>query len=161
MGEKEWIVGIAEVKVARDPDRLVAYGLGSCVGVTLYDRWNKIGGLAHVMLPSSLPHGRVSTAGKYADTALEELLSSMASEGADLGRLEAKLVGGANMFSALSQQAVSIGMRNVSAVRDKLGEKKIAILGEDVGGVHGRTMLFFLGDGRVEVRKFNQPVEWI
>jgi chemotaxis protein CheD len=161
MPEKEWAVGIAEVKTARSPDRLTAYGLGSCVGISLYDRQNKIGGMAHVMLPSSQLYSRTAVPGKYADTAIESLLKALLEEGANLTALEAKLVGGANMFASIIPQAVPIGMRNVSASRDKLLEKGIPVLAEEVGGSQGRTVFFSLLDGRMEIRKLNQPVQWI
>ena len=161
MPEKEWAVGIAEIKTARNPDRLTAYGLGSCVGISLYDRQNKVGGLAHVMLPSSLLYSQATIPGKYADTAIDALLKALLEEGADLNLLEAKLVGGANMFTSIIPQAVPIGMRNVSASRDKLLEKGIPVLAEETGGSHGRTIFFSLSDGRMEIRKLNQPIQWI
>ena len=81
----------------------------------------------------------------------------MIAEGSDSKFLEAKLVGGANMFISLAQQAVPIGTRNLSSVREKLREKGIPIKSEDVGGIQGRTMFFSLSDGKVEVRKLNHP----
>ncbi len=157
MAENDFVVGIAEIKTATDPGRLAAYGLGSCVAVTLYDRVKKIGGLAHIMLPSSRMHSQVSVPGKYADTAMIALFAGMKKEGADFTSVEAKLVGGANMFVSIAQQAVPIGMRNASAIREILREKGIRIKGEEVGGSQGRTMFFSLSDGKVEIRKLNQP----
>nr|MBO2470888.1 chemotaxis protein CheD [Bacillota bacterium] len=46
-------VGMADLQVAKAPDRLVTVGLGSCVAVCIYDPTAKVAGLAHVMLPSS------------------------------------------------------------------------------------------------------------
>ena len=43
-------VGIADTEVAKPPDILRTI-LGSCVGICFYDSVNKIGGLAHIMLP--------------------------------------------------------------------------------------------------------------
>lgn len=161
MPEKDWMVGIAEYKVAQSPDRLVAYGLGSCVAVSLYDRNNKIGGLAHVMLPSSRAYSKFFIKGKYADTAIEALIEEMLLFGADLTAIQAKLVGGANMFVSIAQQTVAIGLRNVSAAREKLFEIKIPILSEEVGGAQGRTILFSADDGRIEIRKLNKSTIWI
>jgi len=157
MDESDLAVGIAEFKSAGS-GRLIAYGLGSCVGLTLYDRAKKLGGLAHIMLPSSRMHAQVSVRGKYVDTAVESLMEELGRQGADLGRLEAKLVGGANMFISITQQAVPIGMRNVSAAREQLGAKGIKIKAEDVGGSQGRTVFFTLADGKIEIRKLNQPI---
>lgn len=158
MDEKDWTVGIAEFKVARSPDRLIAYGLGSCVGVALYDPSRKIGGLSHFMLPTSRLHAEVLAPGKYADTSIETLLEELLKEGVPPGGLLAKLVGGANMFSGIVQSAFPVGARNVAAAREKLAEKKIPILAEEVGGGQGRTMVFSLEDGKVEIKKFNRPI---
>lgn len=154
-------VGIAQYKIAQSPERLMAYGLGSCVGVSLYDPKTKWGGLAHVMLPSSRLFSANPIPGKYADTAIEILLNEMASKGVDLKDLEAKLAGGANMFEAIVRQAVPIGLRNVASSREKLMEKGIRIVGEDVGGAKGRTMILSLENGRVEIRKMGLTSQWI
>ncbi len=162
MDEESRVVGIAEMTVAQSPQRLVAFGLGSCVGVTLYDGKTKTGGMAHVMLPSSRLRSGEAPPGKYADTALGILAAEVEKAGARRGNLEAKIVGGANMFSDLPQSApVPIGLRNVDAVRQKLAELDIPIAGEAVGGNRGRTMVFNLEDGRVEIRILNQPMQYL
>ena len=55
----EIIVGIGEIQLGYKDDLLISLGLGSCVGVVLYDELNKIGGLAHVMLPDSNEFNRL------------------------------------------------------------------------------------------------------
>lgn len=161
MPETDVTVGIAEIKVGRSPQRLAAYGLGSCVAVALYDGRAGIGGLAHIMLPSSRFRTGEVLPGKYADTALESLWEELRAAGADPGSVSAKIAGGANMFSSLFQQAVPIGMRNVAAAREKLAEMDIPVAAEHVGGTRGRTLFFSLEDGRVEIRRLSEPSEWI
>ena len=162
MVEKECrVVGIAEFRTAGNPGSLMAYGLGSCVGVTLYDRRSRIGGLAHIMLPSSRLFNKKPVPGKFADTAIEAVLRELSEKGADVNALEAKITGGANMFEGIKIEAVPIGLRNVSAARAKLRENGVHIVAEDVGGIHGRTILFTLEDGRLEIRKLNQPAFYI
>jgi len=54
-------VGMADYKAAKSPAILITLGLGSCVGVVLYDNLTKVGGMAHVMLPdSSLSNQKIS-----------------------------------------------------------------------------------------------------
>ncbi len=162
MDDDSQVVGIAEITVAQSPQRLMAYGLGSCVGVTLYDVKTKTGGMAHVMLPSSRLRPLATPLGKYADTALGVLAAEVEKAGGRREKLEAKIVGGANMFEGLPQNvAAPIGLRNVAAVRQKLGELGIPIVGEQVGGNRGRTMIFNLEDGRVEIRMLNQPAQYL
>jgi chemotaxis protein CheD len=161
MADDNWIVGIAEYKATQSPNRLTAYGLGSCVGIVLYDQYTKVGGLAHIMLPSSRFYSQVALPGKFADTAIDALLTEMKNLGCRRERLFSKIVGGANMFSLISQSAVPIGLRNVAAVREELKKREIPILAEQVGGTSGRTVIFDLVSGRVEIRKLNQSTEWV
>jgi chemotaxis protein CheD len=161
MPEECLSVGIAEYKIAAAPLRLGAYGLGSCVGAALWDPEKKVGGLAHIMLPSSSLSSNEPLRGKFADTAIEGLLEELEKAGCGKSRLIAKLVGGANMFSWAFAGAVPIGLRNVSAAREKLGAAGIPILAEEVGGDRGRTVYFYPQNGSLEIRKLNQPSLWI
>jgi len=95
--------------------------------------------MAHIMLPES--GGKRDRLGKYADTAIEILLAELRKKGSSTKTLQAKLVGGAQMFTNFSGN-LSIGERNIEAVRAKLKENKIPIKGEDVGGTKGRTVLY-------------------
>ncbi len=161
MVDENWVVGVAEYKVACGSKKLMAYGLGSCVGVVLYDLAAKVGGMAHVMLPSSRLYTQKVLPGKFADTAIDILVFEMEKLGGHQKDLLSKLVGGANMFSSISQSSVPIGLRNVSAVREKLCQLNIPVLAERVGGTQGRTIIFDIASGRVEIRKLNQTPEWI
>jgi len=161
MDEKDLVVGMAETRVAKGAGRLVAYGLGSCVGVTLYDPAKKVGGMAHIMLPSSREHTNAAMRPKYADTAIDDLLAETLRLGAGKDGLEAKLVGGANMFTALYGQSVPIGLRNVMAARKRLMEAGVRLAAEEVGGTQGRTVVFSLEDGRIQIKKWNQAERWI
>ncbi len=161
MYETDRVVGIAEYLTAQNPDRLVAYGLGSCVGIALYDPRLKLGGLAHAMLPLSQFHPQSKSRGKFVDTALEELLGIMKKVGGRQKRLQAKLVGGANMFTSIVRNPLPIGLRNIMAAREILKNYQIPIVSEEVGGMQGRTMFFSLSDGRIQIRKLNQVDQWI
>ncbi len=161
MPESEWPVGIAEIKTARSPDRLSAIGLGSCVGVAVWDGESGWGALAHVMLPAQNGLSSVPVRGKFADTAVEWLLAELVQRGADLGRLKAKLVGGANMFNSIHHNPLPVGLRNVMACREELSQRGIPIVAEDIGGSKGRSILFHPEDGRILIRSLKQPERWI
>ncbi|MCL6593922.1 MAG: chemotaxis protein CheD, partial [Alicyclobacillus sp.] len=79
--------------------RLRTAGLGSCVGVVIFDTWARIAGLAHVMLPASPGPGSGSPA-KYAATAVPWLVRQICQAGGSSDRLKAKLAGGAQMFAS-------------------------------------------------------------
>jgi len=147
-------VGIAEIKVATAPTVLVSYGLGSCLGIALYDAEIKIGALAHTMLPYFRAGIRETRTSKFVDMALQEMIELLQHQGAEPNRLRAKLVGGANMFAdapGTGRSSEGIGSRNIQAAHAILGELGIPLLAEDTGGNNGRTMEFDLENGVVSV----------
>ncbi|PLX83523.1 MAG: chemoreceptor glutamine deamidase CheD [Desulfuromonas sp.] len=146
-------VGISEYRVAEGPAVLVTYGLGSCLGIVLYDARVRVGGLAHTLLPRPRPGMEQTRMTKFVDAALRLMLEELLVMGAERERLQARIVGGANMFEPLHGAAKeTIGERNVRAARETLRELGIPLLAEDVGGRHGRTVEFDLGSGEVRVR---------
>lgn len=147
------MVGIAEMAVAKAPETITTLGLGSCVGIVLYDRVHKIGGLAHVLLPCA-PEGSVDVnIAKYASTAVDELVRRMTVSGANPRLLTAKLAGGAHMFGMAEQSDVmQVGKRNVEYSRASLNRRSIAVLAEDVGGTNGRTIVLDCETGALTVR---------
>ncbi|UFJ60812.1 chemotaxis protein CheD [Brevibacillus sedimenti] len=154
-------IGMADLGVAKSPDRLRTTGLGSCVGVVLYDVVHKVGGMAHVMLPeSSLGKGGQITVGKYADTAIPRLIQEMERAGASVRHMVAKMAGGAQMFAALGNcDTMRIGPRNVEACKRALQSAQIRIVAEDTGGNCGRTIEFDTSTGILQIRTVNQGVK--
>jgi chemotaxis protein CheD len=159
---REIHVGIAEYRVARSPDRLLALGLGSCVGVALFDPVIRVGGLAHVMLPDSRMFKGGGKPAKFADLGVAALVQEMQRAGSRNGRLIAKLAGGAQMFFGNSRAAeMAIGERNVEAVRQALKELGIKIVAEDVGGSQGRTISLDTSNGLLTIRTLGRAVRVI
>ncbi|WLR52360.1 chemotaxis protein CheD [Bacillus tianshenii] len=156
-------VGIADMNVVTSPDLIRTSGLGSCVGVVLYDTQKEIAGMAHVMLPeSSLAKAGSLNVAKYADTAVEELLHRLIKIGARQYALKAKMAGGAQMFQFSSKsEMMRIGPRNVEAVRQELNRLRITLTAEDVGGNSGRTIEFNPHTRKLNIRTVNQGVKEI
>ncbi len=149
-------VGMGEITIARAPYTLTIIGLGSCVGVALYYPKEKIGALAHIMLPDSAKSRCNTSREKFADTGLAIMLEQFKKNGADPMWVTARLVGGASMFKSSSQEGASpmfnIGENNVRACREFLKKERIRVIGEEVLGTIGRTMRFDLTTGRIWVR---------
>lgn len=142
-------VGVAQIAVATNPTVLRTI-LGSCIGICIYDRNRKIGGMAHILLPQA---PKRITPEKYADTAIPLLLERMYKQGCKKEFLSAKIAGGAAMFKFNSSFTLAqIGERNIEITRRVLEEQNIPLLVEDVGGNLGRVIDFFLQDGRMKVR---------
>lgn len=147
-------VGMADLNIATDGAILKTTGLGSCVGLTLYDPIRKIAGMAHVMLPSSdIARETKMNLAKYADTAIPELLDRMIAAGAYVERMKAKMAGGAQMFAMSSQSdSLRIGPRNVDSCMEMLNKFKIPIISQDTGGSFGRTIEFDSNSGMLSIR---------
>lgn len=151
---KELKIKMAEYGVTKSPDVLVTYGLGSCLGIVLYDHSAKIGGLIHIMLPQN---NAGKNQAKYADTGIPLLIKKMTAAGARKRRLEAKIIGGAQMFNFGSEKTISnIGKRNIQKTKEVLNQLKIKIVAEDVGQDFGRTMRFYTNDGKVRVTSYKR-----
>lgn len=144
---------MSEYKVARNPEILTTIGLGSCIGIILYDAFNKIGGLAHVMLPRRNEAKDKSNPAKFADTSIELMLEEMKGQGTLARNIKAKIFGGANMFPGVQSSALmNVGERNALAVKEELEKRKIKIVAEDLGGNAGRTIYFDTKNGSVTVK---------
>ncbi|UFU01048.1 chemotaxis protein CheD [Radiobacillus kanasensis] len=150
-------VGIADLKITRAPEILRTSGLGSCVGVVVYDLSQRLAGMSHVMLPDSQLSKREDlNVLKYADTAIDLLVESLIKDGARTYALKAKIAGGAQMFSfSTSNDLLRVGSRNIEAVKQRLSLHRIPIQAEDVGGNSGRTIEFFPDTGILKVRTVN------
>ncbi len=143
-------VGVAQVKQASSPTVLRTI-LGSCVGICIYDRIKKIGGLAHILLPSDTSGGKNPE--KYADSAIPLLVERMLKEGCKRENMSAKIVGGGSMFKFEASAGLGqIGEKNVSVTKEILEKHRIPLLEEDTGGNAGRVIDFFLEDGRLKVK---------
>lgn len=139
-------VGMGELDVLQGTGVLRTL-LGSCVGLVLHDQQHRVGGLAHIVLPTS--NGSESAAGKYADTAIPELIRRIEHFGGRSRNLAAKFAGGANMFATTNLNAV--GEQNLAMVESLLKTAGIPVLGRHCGGQQGRRMVYDVETGRVTV----------
>lgn len=155
--ENKYIVGIADMKIARQEGMLITYALGSCVGICLYDPVVKVAALLHILLPLNMETGRKSPL-KYADTGIRETLRQMELQGASRRRIVAKIAGGAKMFEIQGGGSLgNIGQRNIESVHQVLKQESIRLLREDVGGSQARTLLFDVASGDGCVRSHGRP----
>jgi len=147
------LVGMADMNSAKHPTMLTTLGLGSCVGIALYDPVAKVAGLAHCMLPDSTQITNNSNKAKFVDTAVVGLIDDMVKLGALKSRIVAKIAGGAHMFGFNStSEAMRIGDRNVDATVSILRRLQIRILSQDVKEDYGRTVELYSDDGRFVIK---------
>ncbi len=156
-------VGMADLKVCKAPDNLTTIGLGSCIGIALYDPSTKITGLAHIMLPDSTQIKNNTNIAKFADTGIQKLYDDMIKMGAQKSRLVAKIAGGAKMFelSGAAATSINIGERNAQASKDKLKQLGIKLLASDTGLNYGRTVELYSETGDYVIKAVGKPVKTI
>ncbi len=153
-------VGMADLKVAAFPDNLTTLGLGSCIGICIYDPSTKIAGMAHIMLPSSDAIKQNSNIAKFADTAIVQLVKEMEQKGAPRARFFPKIPGGPQMFAfASSSETMRIGERNAESVRKILKSLSIPIKVDETGGSVGRTIEFYSDSGRLLIKTAGSPIK--
>lgn len=156
------MVGMADMNLTKDPGVLITLGLGSCVGIALYDPMTKVAGLAHCMLPDSSQIQNNSNKAKFVDTAISELLKDMERQGAVRRRIVAKVAGGAQMFAFNSaNDSMRIGDRNVDATVTWLRRNQIPILAQDVRANYGRTVELYTKDGSLVIKTIGKGVKTI
>ncbi len=157
---KEIKVGIADLNTAFSPDRIITVGLGSCIGIAIYDKTKSLGGLAHIMLPDSTQFNNVTNPLKFADLAVPILIEKLERLGASKRNLIAKIAGGASMFNFSDKSMImDIGNRNGIAVKNALKEYAIPLIGEDIGGNKGRTMILDNSDGTVKIKTVGMGIK--
>ena len=150
-------VGMADYKVGSAPSTIISYGLGSCIGISLYDPQTKVGGLLHIMLPDSTQARPTDNPAKFADTGLPLMLKDVLALGAVNTRLVAKIAGGAQMFAFQNATDIMrVGSRNAEAAKKILKDQGIKIIAEDTGGTYGRTVSIDLNTGVYKVKTIDK-----
>lgn len=143
---------VADFAVGKGGGVLSTIGLGSCVAIAIYDKQARVGGMAHVLLPSEGLSRDKDNRAKFPGTAVPLLLEEMKKLGAR-GPFTAKIAGGSSMFGALLPSGgINMGERNVLSSRQALSDAGIPLAAQDVGGDYGRSVYFHLDDGRMLVR---------
>ncbi len=147
-------VDISDAKVSTEPTQVLAtYSLGSCVGVCLYSRAKRTGGMLHYLLPDSSanPQRAKENPFMYADTGMKTLTEKLFSMGARKERIQVKIAGGAKTLRLVSE-GCDIGKRNYLAIRKIIWKNGMFINAADVGGSSPRTIYMNIANGAVTIR---------
>ena len=155
-------VGMADLKIAKAPDLLTTLGLGSCIGLTLYDPVSKVGGLVHYMLPDSTKLKNNTNIAKFGDTGIRELYKQVVANGANPRRLVAKIAGGAKMFEVSGLSNVgNVGERNAEEAVLLLKELNVPLIARDTGLNYGRTVVLDCSTGDYLIKSVGKPEKTI
>jgi chemotaxis protein CheD len=150
MASKLINVGIAQVMLG-DKTTILRTILGSCVGICIYDKVTKVGGLGHILLPEDST--KSNNREKFAETAVPYMVELLTKDGCKVNNMTAKIAGGASMFNFAASFALgNIGDKNVEMTLNMLQRFKIPVLEQDVGGNVGRVIDFDISDGSLKVK---------
>ena len=148
-------VGMADYKICQSPQKISTLGLGSCLGVILYDEGSGVCGMAHVMLPDStrIPSQKENRF-KFMDTCLKDMYDELTTKRRiPASRLRAKIAGGAKMFAHRSSNSMlNVGEQNVNKAKEMLAAWKIPIRAEDTGDRYGRTITFDPSNSQLHIK---------
>jgi chemotaxis protein CheD len=149
---QEIVVGVGSYYVARNPKKLICIGLGSCIATALWEPDKHIGALAHAMLPRYDEGKDKMNPGKYVDTSIYLMVDELIEMGGKKSAINAKVVGGAQMFSFINPGVLDVGKRNIEIAKTTLKEEGIPIIAKDIGGSKGRTISFDIATGEIEIK---------
>ncbi len=150
------VAGIGEMVISSSGEaHLVAYGLGSCIALAIWDPRAKVGGLAHFMLPAGPANGASPV--KFIDTGLDPFLRALESKGAMLSRCTLKAAGAAAMLTVGG--GLAIGKRNAEALQAALAERGLALTASALGGNAGRTVQLDVSNGRFLIKSLSSVTE--
>ena len=127
---------LGDTYVTSEENEILTTILGSCIAACVRDPNAGVGGMNHFLLPDGSSHDRDARC--YGVNAMELLINDILKRGGDRRRLEAKIFGGANVVSALSD----VGVRNATFARQFLTDEGIVIVGTDVGGTAARRIQY-------------------
>jgi chemotaxis protein CheD len=146
-------VGLGERVVSKNPDDiLVAFGLGSCLGIGVYDPRSRLCGLMHAVLPERTD-GTDPFNPKYVDSGILGLIDELVHAGASRNSMILRMAGGANMLvNASLSKTFDIGTRNVATAHASFSTLNIKVSGEQTGGNSGRTVRLYVATGRMTYR---------
>jgi chemotaxis protein CheD len=156
---KQTIIGIAQMKISRDPDEiLVAPNLGSCIGVSAYDPVEKIGGMIHCLLPLSKsdPAKAQENPSTYVDSGVSLLLEKLFLEGAAKETIIISVAGGGNMNDP--NNVFEIGKKNYTILKKFLWKNNLLLRGEHIGNSISRTVSLEIGTGLTKVKFQGQTI---
>jgi len=151
-------VNLSEMKVSSNPtETLVAFSIGSGIGVAVYDPVSGIGGVLNFMLPDSTKANGIDPEKvplMFADTGVPFFIKALFEQGAQPDRMKVVIAGGAHI---LDQTGIfNIGQKNCQALKISLAIYGIKIQHEDIGGTSSRTLRLEIGSGCSCIKIFGQ-----
>jgi len=149
---REYILKPGFIFFTSDPTMILTV-LGTSVAVTFYDRKQRRGGMNHFIYPWVEPE--IQPTAIYAQPAVVQLIRMFRNSGSSIDNIEAHIIGGATPLE-VSEEQQEIGNNNIEAATHLLEKYDIPIIGQEVGGRHGRKVLFNTETGELVIAKVDK-----
>ncbi|MEM9969157.1 MAG: chemotaxis protein CheD [Pseudomonadota bacterium] len=146
MRRKSLVITQGEYATGGDPEVSISTLLGSCVACCYWDPIARVGGMNHILLAARTR--QAAHCDQAGVNAMELLINALLKKGALRGRLQAKLFGGAQMISGLSD----IGATNCAFALDYLERENIPCISQSLGGDKARHLIFWPSTGSVKLK---------
>jgi len=141
---------MGNLTTCNDSDKIINTFVGSCVALCLYDSKQKMGGLAHIMIPGKGSKEQVHILpAKFSENAFERLIE----EFGESNDIVAKIVGGAHIFKHENGNGLfDVGKKNTDFIKNLLEERNIPLISEDIGKNFGRWVHLEIKTGLVTIK---------
>ncbi len=154
-------VNFSEMKISSNPvETLVAFSIGSGIGMTAHDSIYGVGGVLNFILPDSTKANDMSSEKNllmFADTGVKAFLSALYENGARAENLKVVIAGGA---SIMDQTGVfNIGQKNLEALKNSLDDHDLKIHHEAIGGTRSRAISLEIGSGTSIIKTIGEGEE--
>ncbi|NLS11935.1 chemotaxis protein CheD [Vibrio sp. SM6] len=157
----------------------ITTGLGSCIAVCLWDNSTQIAAMNHFVLPKpclrealetptdlALANRTVLNAHslRFAEPAMQALITEAENLGACRASMEFKIFGGAQLLGATEGQSdYSVGEQNVAFILAYMRQQQLRITAKDLGGLSPMRIQFDSSSGKVWRQRLplNLEVTWV
>ena len=154
-------VNFSEMRISSNPaETLVAFSIGSGIGMAVHDPLGGVGGILNFILPDSTKANGTDPAKApfmYADTGITTFLKALFEQGAKTENLKVVIAGGAHLMGQTG--FFNIGQKNLEALKATLVEYGLKVHHESVGGTQSRTISLEIGSGRNIISTFGEREE--
>jgi chemotaxis protein CheD len=134
------------------PRKFNLLGIGTCLGIYLYDLKKYHYTMAHSILPTfNQREDRVNAKmpGKFTDIAIMKMIKFLVKKDSVKSDIKCKIVGGSQIYN----DSFNVGEKNIITARKILKVENIPLVKEDTGGKLSRSILSYNVNGTMEVRK--------
>lgn len=147
------VIHMGEFHAAASPI-MIRTLLGSCIAACLWDPFARVGGMNHFLLPYPVGSQSGDDSARFGVHAMELLVGKLQGLGAQRGRLIGKLFGGGHVLG-MPDTEQSVPRRNIRFIEEFMAVEGIPVASSDLGGIHGRVVIFSTATGKAYVRRMS------